>query len=84
FEVDDAVPAAAVLATATAAGAPLLVSAELFDAYRGAGVADGHRSLAVRLRFQAPDRTLTDADLRHARQGVIDAVEAAHAAHLRG
>ncbi|MEJ7844081.1 MAG: phenylalanine--tRNA ligase subunit beta [Acidimicrobiales bacterium] len=84
FEVDDAVPAAAVLATATTAGAPLLVAAELFDAYRGDGVADGRRSLAVRLRFQAPDRTLTDAEVGHARRGVIDAVEAAHAAQLRG
>ena len=40
----------------------LLVGIELFDVYRGRGVAAGTRSLAYRLRLQAPDRTLTDAD----------------------
>ena len=33
---------------------------EVFDVYRGKGVADGHRSLALRFRFRAPDRTLED------------------------
>ena len=40
----------------------LLVGLELFDAYRGPGVTEGSRSLAYRLRLQAADRTLTDAD----------------------
>ena len=40
----------------------LLVGIELFDTYRGSGVAAGTRSLAYRLRLQAADRTLTDAD----------------------
>ena len=40
----------------------LLVRLELFDVYRGAGLPDGSRSLAYRLRLQAADRTLTDAD----------------------
>ena len=39
----------------------------LFDVYRGAGVGDGRRSLAYRLRLQAPDRTLTDADVADVR-----------------
>ncbi|HRE00880.1 MAG TPA: hypothetical protein PLV68_06245, partial [Ilumatobacteraceae bacterium] len=38
----------------------LLVGIELFDVYRGAGVADDARSLAYRLWLQALDRTLTD------------------------
>lgn len=45
------------------AAAALLVDVTLFDTYRGAGVPDGHRSLAWRLRLQAPDRNLTDADI---------------------
>ena len=66
-----AVPAAtsAVAVERTLAGAsPLVWSVRLFDAYRGAGVADDERSLAFRLRFQAPDRTLTDAEVAEARQ----------------
>ena len=54
----------------------LLVGLELFDVYRGPGVADGSRSLAYRLRLQAPDRTLTDAD-------TADVVIAARAASRR-
>ncbi|HIC53133.1 MAG TPA: hypothetical protein EYO97_04810, partial [Gemmatimonadetes bacterium] len=31
-----------------------------FDLYRGEGVTQGTRSLAYRLRFRSPDRTLKD------------------------
>jgi phenylalanyl-tRNA synthetase beta chain len=37
----------------------LLSTIELFDVYAGPPVAAGHRNLAYRLRFRAPDRTLT-------------------------
>ena len=49
----------------------------------GARFADGRRSLAYALRFQAPDRTLTDAEVGEARTRLIDAVESAHGATLR-
>ena len=45
---------------------PLLSSARLFDVYRGGQVPDGHRSLAVRLRFQADERTLADVEVDEA------------------
>jgi phenylalanyl-tRNA synthetase beta chain len=35
----------------------------LFDVYRGAPLAEGEKSLAHRLTFQAPDRTLTDDEI---------------------
>lgn len=37
----------------------LLASVELFDVYRGKGVEDGKKSVAVHLQFSAPDRTLS-------------------------
>ncbi|MBC49746.1 MAG: phenylalanine--tRNA ligase subunit beta [Ilumatobacter sp.] len=52
------------------AAGKLLVDMSLFDVYRGAGVADGSRSLAYRLRLQAIDRSLTDADIADVRRGV--------------
>jgi phenylalanyl-tRNA synthetase beta chain len=79
FEVDESVPAGAVLRTIELAG-ELLVDAVLFDVYRSGA----KRSLTYRVRFQAPDRTLTDDELGTARQRLIDAVEAAHPATLRG
>lgn len=83
FEVDDEVPAAAVHDAISAAGGPLLWSLELFDVYRGPGVAEGRRSLAYRLRFQAAERTLTEGDVAAARAGVIDAVQSGLPATLR-
>ena len=84
FEVPDDVPAADVVAAIEGAGVELLVSVEPFDVYRGPGVGEGSRSLAYRLRFQAPDRTLTDAEVGAARSAVIAAVEGALPARLRG
>ncbi|HEX2576744.1 MAG TPA: hypothetical protein VHK88_10380, partial [Aquihabitans sp.] len=67
------------------AGADELVwSVHLFDVYRGAGVADGRRSLAFAVRLQAVDRTLTDGEVAEVRTRLIAAVEAAHGASLRG
>ncbi len=83
FEVDDAVPAGAVEATLRAAGGDLLSEVRLFDVFRGGTVGEGRRSLAFALRFQAPDRTLTDAEVGEARRGLIEAVESAHGATLR-
>ena len=61
----------------------LLVDLELFDVYRGQGVGDGRRSLAYRLRLQAPDRNLTDADIADVRRAAVSAA-AKLGAELRG
>ncbi len=84
FVVGDDVPAAAVEASISTAAGDLLSSVRLFDVFRGGSVGDGNRSLAYALRLQAPDRTLTDAEVADVRQAVIDAVSAAHGAQLRG
>ena len=44
-------------------GGALLERVTVFDLYRGDGVAEGHRSLAFRLRLQAWDRTLRDKEV---------------------
>ena len=51
--------------------------------YRGAALGDGRRSLAYRLRLQAPDRTLTDGDVADVRAKVT-AAAAKLGAELRG
>lgn len=84
FEVDEPTPASAVERVIAASAGELAASVALFDVYRGEGVAGGRRSLAYRLRLQAPDRTLTDAAIAEVRARVIDAVTAALPATLRG
>ena len=84
FEVDEGTPASAVRACLVAAAGGLLVDLSLFDVFRGAPVADGRRSLAFTLRFQAEDRTLTDSEVAEVRTACIAAVEGALPATLRG
>ena len=68
--VDEEVPAGDVEEAVRRAGAPLLDRAELFDVYRGDQIGEGRKSLALRLEFRAPDRTLTDEDVAGARVAI--------------
>ena len=83
FVVADLVPATAIESTLRSAAGELCESVELFDVYRGAGVSEGSRSLAYRLRFCALDRTLTDGEVAELRSKCIRAVESGHQATLR-
>ncbi len=73
FVVADTTPAEKIDKSIRQAGGALLVDLALFDSYRGVGVPDGSRSLAYRLRLQASDRTLTDAETADVRTKVIAA-----------
>ena len=84
FEVDEGTPASAVRVCLADAAGDLLADLSLFDVFRGAPVADGRRSLAFTLRFQADDRTLTDAEVAEVRTACIVAVEGSLPATLRG
>jgi phenylalanyl-tRNA synthetase beta chain len=52
-------------------GGDLLTTVQLFDEYRGQGVPEGQRSLALRMVYRA-DRTLTDSDIDPVHQKVRD------------
>ena len=71
--VDEDVQAASVRAAVLEGGGELLRSASIFDLYQGEQVGQGRKSLALRLEFRAPDRTLTDAAVAERR----DAIKAA-------
>jgi phenylalanyl-tRNA synthetase beta chain len=72
--VDEAVEAAAVREAIMRGGGELLRSARIFDVYEGEQIASGKRSLALRLEFRAPDRTLTDAELAERREAIVAAL----------
>ena len=72
--VDDAVPASQVRAAVLEGGGELLRSAEIFDLYRGQQLGEGRKSLALRLSFRAPDRTLTDEEVAERRKAIEEAV----------
>lgn len=56
----------------------------LFDVYRGAPLPEGKKSLAFTLRFQAPDRTLTEVEISKIRNGLVDRLGRQYGAELRG
>ncbi len=74
FATPDSVIAEKVEKAIKQAAGSLLVDLALFDVYRGAGVPEGSRSLAYRLRFQALDRTLGDTELTELRNKIIAGV----------
>ena len=82
--VADDVPAARVLELVRGAGGALLRDAEVFDVYRGAQVGEGRASLALRLEFRAPDRTLTDEDVAQRREKIVAALREQVGGELRG
>jgi phenylalanyl-tRNA synthetase beta chain len=57
------------------AAGELLERLDLFDQYAGAGVERDHRSLAWRLTFRHPDRTLRDKELEGRRARILSALE---------
>ena len=77
------VPARDVMAIIRQAAGPLLASVELFDVYTGEQVKEGCRSLAFALRFQASDRTLTDAEVADRLKSVTESLVAGLGAELR-
>ncbi len=70
--VPDDVPAAELRRLVLLGGGELLQDAEVFDLYEGDQVGEGRKSLALRLEFRAPDRTLTDEEVA-ARRAAIEA-----------
>ncbi|MEO6398861.1 MAG: phenylalanine--tRNA ligase subunit beta, partial [Tepidiformaceae bacterium] len=60
------------------------LTATVFDEYRGEGVPPGKKSLALRLRYQAGDRTLTDTDVAKIQDGLLKRLEKDAGAALRG
>lgn len=61
----------------------LVTSAEVFDEYMGEGVPQGKRSLAIAVRFQSLDRTLTDADAAKEQERILRGLKHQFGAELR-
>jgi phenylalanyl-tRNA synthetase beta chain len=69
--VDRSVPAAEVESALRDGAGDLLESVRLFDVYAGEQAGPGKKSLAFALRFRAPDRTLTEAEIRSMRESAV-------------
>lgn len=81
--VAEDIPASRVAQAIQAAGGETVVEVNLFDVYRGEQIGAGKKSLAYRLTYQAPDRTLTDGEAASIRQRIVQQLEEALDAKLR-
>ncbi len=84
FVVAEDLPAGTAEATLRQAAGEWCEEVRLFDVFRSGALGEGRKSLAFAIRFRAPDRTLTDADVGAVRGRCIQAMAAAHGATLRG
>lgn len=82
--VDRSVPAGQVEERIRAAASEILADVWLFDVYEGEGVPEGKRSLAFRLEYRSPTRTLTDREVDEAQERILAALREELGAELRG
>jgi phenylalanyl-tRNA synthetase beta chain len=82
FAVPDEVLATDLVEAARAAVAELR-SMEPFDVYRGEQVGEGRKSIAFRVEFRSPERTLTDEEAAGLREKIVAALRERFGAELR-
>lgn len=81
--VDETIPAGQVGETIRLAGGRILADLRLFDVYRSPALGAGKKSLAYRLTYQDPERTLTDREVAAIRQRILHRLEEQLKAKLR-
>jgi phenylalanyl-tRNA synthetase beta chain len=81
--VDRGLPAGEVIKAVTAAGGGLLRDVRVFDLYEGSQLPEGKKSLALRLTFRSPERTLSEAEVNDLRALMLAALKTGIGAELR-
>jgi phenylalanyl-tRNA synthetase beta chain len=83
FVVDEDVPAETLLKAARGVDKKLVSEVRLFDLYRGKGLPEGKKSLAIAVTLQPETATLTDAEIEAFSAKLVAAVEKATGGTLR-
>ena len=87
FVVDEDVPAAKIIETATRAGKlgkePVVQSVEIFDVYQGEHVEKGKKSVALNIVFQSAKKTMSEEEINEVFNSILKAIEKQCSAVLR-
>ena len=83
FLVGSDVPADDLVRAAASADKDLIVDVSVFDVFEGDSLEDGQKSLAIGVRLQPTERTLTEAEIDSVSAKVVAAVEKATGGQLR-
>jgi phenylalanyl-tRNA synthetase beta chain len=73
--VPDSVTASDVAAAIRTEAGDLLESLDVFDEFRGSGIPEGTRSLAWRLTFRHPERTLREREIQGRTAKILGTLE---------
>ncbi len=84
FMVDADVPAEAVIRAARGAEKKLIDEVTVFDVYTGPGLEEGKKSLAIHVRLQPTEKTLTDEEIDAIAARIVENVEKKTGGRLRG
>jgi phenylalanyl-tRNA synthetase beta chain len=83
FTVPEDVTAGELVDAAREAAGPELRDIDVFDVYRGEQLGEGEKSIAFRVAFQSPERTLSDEDAASLREKITEALSRRFGAVLR-
>lgn len=83
FIVADSLDAENILRAARGAD-KMIAQIDIFDIYKGKGVEDGKKSVAINVTIQPKDKTLTDAEIEGIAKKIVDSVTTKCGAALRG
>jgi phenylalanyl-tRNA synthetase beta chain len=83
FVVSGDVATADLVAATSGAAGDMVENVRVFDEFRGGGMGEGERAIAIAYRLRAPDRTLTNEEVAPVRAAMIAAGEGL-GARLRG
>ncbi len=83
FLVSEETDARAIVRAALGARKDLVSEIFVFDVYRGAGVPEGHKSVAIEAMLQPTDKTLTEKEIDAVGEAIVAAVHKATGASLR-
>ncbi len=83
FVLDSKIAAEDVVRAARNTDRALIERVDVFDIYEGTGIPEGRKSLAIAVRLQPKDRTLTDPEIEAVAQKIVAAVSKATGGALR-
>lgn len=83
FVVSENVPAGEILRAARGADKALITRVRIFDVFAGEALGAGRKSVALTIRLEPKEKTLTEAEIEKVGQAVVAAVAKATGASLR-
>ena len=84
FVVDTSVEALTLVNAAAGADKALIADVRVFDEFVGGSLGEGKKSLAITVRLQPVEKTLTEKEIEAVAARIVDKVAAATGGILRG